>query len=115
MTIQIMQPTATIQMAMTTTFYFASLIVLMIFLMSHRNSAWCIAWPIIVAFSLIGPAPRVRPQVTDLYRLRDSTWRDRQVSNEIDDGLNPDVAAIDSETLDSLEIGYRAGYPGLVI
>ena len=53
------------------------------------------------------------PQVTDLYRLRDSTWRDRQVSNEIDDGLNPDVAAIDSETLDSLEIGYRAVYPGL--
>ena len=53
------------------------------------------------------------PQVTDLYRLRDSTWRNRAQSNEIDDGLNPDVSAIDSETLDSLEIGYRAVYPGL--
>ena len=29
------------------------------------------------------------------------------------DGNAPDVSAIDSETLDSLEIGYRAVYPGL--
>ena len=43
------------------------------------------------------------PQVTDLYRLRDS---DRT------DGIDPDVRAIDSETLDSLEVGYRAVYPG---
>ena len=43
------------------------------------------------------------PQVTDLYRLRDS---DRT------DGIDPDVSAIDSETLDSLEVGYRAVYPG---
>jgi outer membrane receptor protein involved in Fe transport len=51
------------------------------------------------------------PQVTDLYRLRDSTRRNFR--NEINDGLNPDVSDIDSETLDSLEIGYRAVYPGL--
>ncbi len=44
------------------------------------------------------------PQVTDLYRLRDSNRTD---------GNAPDVSAIDSETLDSLEIGYRAVYPGL--
>ena len=44
------------------------------------------------------------PQVTDLYRLRDSNRGD---------GIDPDVSAIDSETLDSLEIGYRAVYPGL--
>ena len=44
------------------------------------------------------------PQVTDLYRLRDSTR-----ANDVD----PDVSAIDSEKLDSLEIGYRAVYPGL--
>jgi outer membrane receptor protein involved in Fe transport len=44
------------------------------------------------------------PQVTDLYRLRDSNRTD---------GLNPDVSDIDSETLDSLEVGYRAVYPGL--
>ena len=45
------------------------------------------------------------PQVTDLYRLRDD---DR-------DGIEsqPDPDAFDSETLDSLEIGYRAVYPGL--
>jgi iron complex outermembrane receptor protein len=42
------------------------------------------------------------PQVTDLYRLRD---------NSRNDGLNPDVSAIDSEILDSLEVGYRAIYP----
>jgi outer membrane receptor protein involved in Fe transport len=44
------------------------------------------------------------PQVTDLYRLRDSTR---------DNGIDPDVSDIDSETLDSIEIGYRAIYPGL--
>ena len=44
------------------------------------------------------------PQVTDLYRLRDSNRTD---------GNAPDVSAIDSETLDSLEIGYRAVYPGM--
>jgi iron complex outermembrane receptor protein len=44
------------------------------------------------------------PQVTDLYRLRDSNQTD---------GNAPDVSAIDSETLDSLEIGYRAVYPGM--
>ena len=43
------------------------------------------------------------PQVTDLYRLRDS---------DTSDGIDPDVSAIDSEILDSLEIGYRAVYPG---
>ncbi len=47
------------------------------------------------------------PQVTDLYRLRDST------SRFADDNQNPDVSDIDSETLDSLEIGYRAVYPGV--
>ena len=45
------------------------------------------------------------PQVTDLYRLRD------------DDKAGPLEAPLpssfDSETLDSLEIGYRAVYPGL--
>ena len=46
------------------------------------------------------------PQITDLYRLRDSTTR------SADDDLNPDVSAIDSESLDSLELGYRAVYPG---
>ena len=46
------------------------------------------------------------PQVTDLYRLRDST------SRFADDNQNPDVSAIDSETLDSVELGYRAVYPG---
>lgn len=49
------------------------------------------------------------PQVTDLYRLRDSL---RRADND-NDGLNPNVSAVDSETLDSLEIGYRAVYPGL--
>ena len=44
------------------------------------------------------------PQVTDLYRLRDSNRTD---------GIAPDVSAIDSETLDSFEIGYRAVFPGL--
>ncbi|MDA8712410.1 TonB-dependent receptor [Alphaproteobacteria bacterium] len=44
------------------------------------------------------------PQVTDLYRLRDSSR---------DDGIDPDVSDIDSEILDSLEIGYRAVYPAL--
>ena len=53
------------------------------------------------------------PQVTDLYRLRDSTRRNRPQSNEVNDGLNPDVSDFDSESLDSLEIGYRAVYPGL--
>lgn len=43
------------------------------------------------------------PQVTDLYRLRD-----RNADNEV-----PEIADIDSETLDSLEVGYRAVYPGL--
>ena len=78
----------------------------MIFLMSHRNSVWCIAWPIIVAFLPIGRARA--PQVTDLYRLRDSLWKGGS-----DDNLNPNVSDIDSEMLDSLEIGYRAVYPGL--
>ena len=53
------------------------------------------------------------PQVTDLYRLRDSTRRNRPQSNEVNDGQNPDVSDFDSESLDSLEIGYRAVYPGL--
>lgn len=43
------------------------------------------------------------PQVTDLYRLRDRN----------SDGEVPEIADIDSETLDSLEIGYRAVYPAL--
>jgi iron complex outermembrane receptor protein len=51
------------------------------------------------------------PQVTDLYRLRDNTRRNFR--SEVNDGLNPDVSDIDSETLDSLEVGYRAVYPGL--
>jgi iron complex outermembrane receptor protein len=46
------------------------------------------------------------PQVTDLYRLRDNS----RFSGG-NDGLNPDVSAIDSEILDSLEVGYRAIYP----
>ena len=46
------------------------------------------------------------PQITDLYRLRDSTTR------STDDDMNPDVSAIDSEVLDSLELGYRAVHPG---
>ena len=41
------------------------------------------------------------PQVTDLYRLRDSAQSD-----------GVDVSTIDSEILDSLELGYRAVYPG---
>jgi outer membrane receptor protein involved in Fe transport len=43
------------------------------------------------------------PQVTDLYRLRD-----RNADDEV-----PEIDNIDSETLDSLEIGYRAVYPAL--
>ncbi len=46
------------------------------------------------------------PQVTDLYRLRDNTR-----FGASNDGLNPDISAIDSEVLDSLEFGYRAIYP----
>ena len=53
------------------------------------------------------------PQVTDLYRLRDSTTQTSFMGTKLDDNLNPDVSAIDSETLDSLEIGYRAVYPAL--
>ena len=52
------------------------------------------------------------PQVTDLYRIRDSL--ERTSTNPIlhdNDGLNPDVSGIDSEILDSLEFGYRAIYP----
>ena len=45
------------------------------------------------------------PQVTDLYRLRDD---DRDGPLE-----PPSPDSFDSETLDSLEIGYRAVYPGL--
>jgi outer membrane receptor for ferrienterochelin and colicin len=41
------------------------------------------------------------PQVTDLYRLRDKDG----------DGSVAEVNDIDSEILDSLEIGYRAIYP----
>lgn len=40
------------------------------------------------------------PQVTDLYRLRDKGW----------DGIIEAVDDIESETLDSLELGYRAAY-----
>ena len=42
------------------------------------------------------------PQTTDIYRLRDKNK----------DGAVPEIDEIDSETLDSLEIGYRAVYPG---
>ena len=42
------------------------------------------------------------PQTTDLYRLRDKNK----------DGAVPEIALIDSETLDSVELGYRAVYPG---
>ncbi len=42
------------------------------------------------------------PQTTDLYRLRDKNK----------DGAVPELEDIDSETLDSLEVGYRAVYPG---
>lgn len=45
------------------------------------------------------------PQVTDLYRLRD----DDKAGPEV----QPNPNDFDSETLDSLEIGYRAVYPGL--
>ncbi len=50
------------------------------------------------------------PQVTDLYRLRDNTRSN--FGGGTNDGLNPDVSDIDSEILDSLEIGYRAAYAG---
>jgi len=43
------------------------------------------------------------PQVTDLYRLRDD--------DKAGVAINPDPNDLDSETLDSLEIGYRAIYP----
>ena len=42
------------------------------------------------------------PQTTDLYRLRDKNK----------DGEVPEIEEIDSEVLDSLEIGYRAAYAG---
>ena len=42
------------------------------------------------------------PQVTDLYRLRDSNTND---------DINPDVSDIESETLGSVELGYRISYP----
>jgi iron complex outermembrane receptor protein len=42
------------------------------------------------------------PQTTDIYRLRDKNK----------DGAVPEIDDIDSETLDSLELGYRAVYPG---
>jgi iron complex outermembrane receptor protein len=42
------------------------------------------------------------PQVTDLYRLRDD--------DKADTAINPDPNDLDSETLDSLELGYRAIY-----
>ncbi|MDG2496253.1 MAG: TonB-dependent receptor, partial [Alphaproteobacteria bacterium] len=52
------------------------------------------------------------PQVTDLYRIRDSLEKTSEDANFHDnDGLNPDVSGIDSENLDSLEFGYRAIYP----
>jgi iron complex outermembrane receptor protein len=44
------------------------------------------------------------PQTTDLYRLRDQ---------DKSGPLEPDPADVDSETLDSFEIGYRAGSPTL--
>ena len=50
------------------------------------------------------------PQVTDLYRLRDNTRSN--FGGGTNDGLNPDVSDIESEILDSLEVGYRAVYPG---
>lgn len=53
------------------------------------------------------------PQVTDLYRLRDSTTQTNFLGTVIDDNQNPIIGDIDSETLDSLEIGYRAVYPAL--
>ena len=53
------------------------------------------------------------PQVTDLYRLRDSTTQTNFLGMEIDDNQNPIIGDIDSETLDSLEFGYRAVYPAL--
>ncbi|MDC0147966.1 TonB-dependent receptor [Alphaproteobacteria bacterium] len=40
------------------------------------------------------------PQVTDLYRLRDKGW----------DGVIEAIDEVESETLDSLEVGYRAAY-----
>ena len=43
------------------------------------------------------------PQVTDLYRLRDQT-KTSVIAN---------IDSVDSETLDSLEIGYRAAYANL--
>jgi outer membrane receptor protein involved in Fe transport len=43
------------------------------------------------------------PQTTDIYRLRDQNK----------DGEVPEIEDIDSEVLDSLEIGYRAVYPAL--
>ncbi len=51
-------------------------------------------------FVNLARAARV-PQVNDLYRLRD---KDK-------DGAVPEINQIDSETLDSLEFGYRATYP----
>jgi outer membrane receptor protein involved in Fe transport len=44
------------------------------------------------------------PQTTDLYRLRDQ---------DKSGPLEPNPADVDSETLDSFEIGYRAGSPTL--
>jgi len=52
------------------------------------------------------------PQVTDLYRLRDSTTQTNFGGNIIDDNENPNIGDVDSEILDSLEIGYRAAYAG---
>ena len=52
------------------------------------------------------------PQVTDLYRMRDSSTQTAFNGDVLDDDQNPDFGSIDSEILDSLEIGYRAVYPG---
>jgi iron complex outermembrane receptor protein len=43
------------------------------------------------------------PQVTDLYRLRDQSKT----------GVIANISSVDSETLDSLEIGYRAASASL--
>ncbi len=58
-----------------------------------------------VVFARVARAVRA-PQTTDLYRLR---WPDA------DEGINPepDPDDIDSETLDSVELGYRGGMQNL--
>ena len=62
-----------------------------------------IGFPMRGAFCSLTRATRA-PQTTDLYRLRDA---------DKTGPLEPDPADVDSETLDSFEIGYRSSSSGL--